>query len=76
MIVPFTTVSLTLWLRCNQLMIKLSLLVMPMLITVSDWSQSLPLVNMAMMLLIVVICQVVSSWSVVLLTLLVINSIL
>ena len=38
--VHFKTVSLTLWLRCNQLTIRqpLSLLVMPMLIT--DWLES------------------------------------
>ena len=38
--VHFATVSLTLWLSCNQLMIRqyLSLLVMPMLITLIGWS--------------------------------------
>ena len=59
----FMTVSLTLWLGCNQLMIRqsLSLLVMPMLITLSDWSQSLLLIDMGVMLLILVICRVESS---------------
>ena len=40
-IVHFTTASMTLWLGCNQLMIRqsLSLLVMSMLITLSGWSE-------------------------------------
>ena len=52
--VHFMTVSLTLWLGHSQLMIKqsLSLLVMPMLITLSDWSQSFLLIDMGVMLLI------------------------
>ena len=76
--VHFMTVSLTLFLGCNQLMIgqSLFLLVMPMLITLSGWSQSLLLIDMGVMLLIFVICQVVSSWCSVLLTVLVIDSIL
>ena len=76
--VHFMTVSLPLWLGCNQLMIRLSLslslLVMPMLITVR--SQSLLLIDMGVMLLIFVICHIESSWYVVLLKLLVIDSIL
>ena len=48
------TVSLTLWFRCNQLMKRrsLSLLVMPMLITLRGYSQSLILIDMVVMLLI------------------------
>ena len=40
-LIQFMTVSLTLWLGCNQLMIRQSrsLLVMRMLITLSGWSQ-------------------------------------
>ena len=84
MFMPFTathgtmvhcmTVSLTLWLTCNQLVIgqSLSLLVMPMLITLSGWSESLLLIDMGEMLLIFAICPVVSIWCAVLLTLLVI----
>ena len=65
--VLFMTVSLTLFLGCNQLMIRLSLLVMPMLITLSGWSRSLLLIDMGV---------VVSSSCVGLLTLLGINKIL
>ena len=62
--VHFMNVSLTLWHGSNQLMIRqsLSLLLMPMLITLSGWSQSLILIDMGVMLFIFVICQVVSSW--------------
>ena len=76
--VYFVTVSLTLWLVCNQLMIRqsFSLLVMPMLITLSGWSQSLLLIDMGVMLLIFAICQVERSWCVIPLTLLVISSML
>ena len=64
MIVHIMTGSLNLWLGCNQLMIKqsLSLLVMPMLITLSGWSQSLLLIDVGVMRMIFEICQVVSSW--------------
>ena len=50
-IVHFMTVSLTLWLGCNQLMIRQSLssLVMPMLITLSGYSQSVLLIDMGVM---------------------------
>ena len=77
-IVHFMTVSLTLWLGCNHLMIRqsLCLLVMPMLMTLSGWSQSLLLIDMGVMLLIFAICQVVSSWFSVPLTLPVIDWIL
>ena len=44
---------------------------MPMLITLSGWSQSRLLIDKGVMRLIFVICQVVSSWCAVLLTLLV-----
>ena len=73
--VHFMTVSLALLLGCNQLMIRqsLSLSVMPMLITLSGWSQSLLLSNEGVMLLILAICKVVSSWCTVPLTLLVID---
>ena len=76
--VHFMTVSLTLWLGCNQLMIRqsLSLLVIPMLITLRGWSQCILLINMCVMLLIFVLCQVFSSRDVVLLTLQVIDLIL
>ena len=78
MTVHYMTVSLTLWLGYSQLMIKqsLSLLVMLMLITLSGWSLSLLLIGMGMMLLIFGICQIVSSWFAVPLTLLVTDSIL
>ena len=57
----------------GQLMIKqsLPLLVMRMLIILSDWSRSLLLIGMGVMLLIFAICRVVSSWFAVQLTLLV-----
>ena len=60
--VHFTIVSLNLWLGCNQLMIRqsLSVLVMPMLITLSGWSQSILQIDKGVMLLIFVICQVMS----------------
>ena len=76
--VHFLKVSLILWLGCNQLMIRqsLSLLVMPMFITLSGWSQSLLLIDMGVMFLIFVICQIESSRCAVLFTLLVIDSIL
>ena len=53
-IIHFVTVPLTLWLGCNQLMIRrsLSLLVMPLLITLSAESLSLLLIDMGVMLLI------------------------
>ena len=71
--VHFMTVSLTLWLRYGQLMIKqsLSLLVMRMLITLSGWNLSLLLIGMGVMILIFAIFWVVSSWFSVPLTLLV-----
>ena len=52
-----------LMIRCNKLMImlSLSLLVMPMLITLTGWSQSLLLIDMGVMLLIFAIFQVASS---------------
>ena len=52
--VHFMTISLILWLGCNQLMIRqsLSLLMMPMLITLSGSSQSLRLIDMGVMLLV------------------------
>ena len=60
--VHFMTVSLTLWLGCNQLMIRQSfyLLVMPMLITLSDFSQSLFRIEMGVTLWIFVIYQIVT----------------
>ena len=66
------TVSLTLWLGYSQLMIKqsLSLLVMRMLITLSDWSMSLLLIGTDVMLLIFAICRAVSTWFAVTITLL------
>ena len=75
--VHFMTVSLTLCLGWNQLMIRksLPLLVMPMLITLSGCSQFLLLIDMCVMLLIFTICADVSSWCSVQLTLLVIDSI-
>ena len=55
---------------------SLFLLVIPILITLSGYSQSILLIDMGVMLLIFVICQVVSSWDSVPLTLLVTDSIL
>ena len=55
---------------------SLSLLVMPMPITLSGWSQSLLQIHMGVLLLIFVIRQVVNSWWAVQLTLQVIDSIL
>ena len=76
--VDFMTVSLTLWLGCKQLMIRhsLSSLLMLMFIILSGRSQSLLLIDMGVVFLIFVICQVVSSWCAVRLTLLVKDSIL
>ena len=76
--VHFMIPSLTLWLGCNQLMIRqpLSLLVLRMLITMSGWSQSLLLIDMGVMLLIFAICPVVSRWCAVPLSLLAMDSIL
>ena len=76
--VHFMTVFLTRWLGCNQLMImqSLSLLGMTLLITLSGYSQSLLLIDMGVTLLIFAICQVVSNWCAVPLTLQVIDSIL
>ena len=61
--VHFMSPSLTLWLGCNQLMIRqpLSLLVLRMLITMSGWSQSLQLIDMGVMLLISAICPTLSA---------------
>ena len=73
--VYFMTVSLTM-IGYSQLMIKRSLSVMRMLITLSGWSLSLLLVGMGVMLLIFAICPVVSSWFTVPLTLLVTDPIL
>ena len=52
-------VSLTLWLGYSQSMINqsLSLLVMPMLITLSGWSRSFLLIGTSVMLLIFAICR-------------------
>ena len=76
--VHFITVSLTLWLGCNQSMIRQSLASLPMqmLLTLCGWSQSRLLIDIGVILLIFAICPVVSSWCAVPLTLLVINSIL
>ena len=77
MMVHFMTVSLTIWLGFYQLIIRhsLSLLVMPMLITPSGWCLFSPTDRHGRDALDFVICQVVSSWCAVLLTLLVIDSI-
>ena len=61
LVVHFMTDSLTLWLGCSQLTIKMSLLVMQMLITLSDWHQSLLLIGTGVMLFIFAICQAVNS---------------
>ena len=53
-----------------------SLFVMPMLITLNGWSQSLLLIDMGVILFVFIISQVVSSWCAAQLTLLVIDSIL
>ena len=87
MVLHLMTVSLTNWLGCNQMMIRqsLSLLMKPMLITLSGWSQYPPtdrhgrdllLIDKGVMLLISAICPVVSSWCALSLTLLVIDPIL
>ena len=73
--VYFITVYLTLWLGCNQLMIRqsLSLFVIGMLITLNGRSQSLLLIDMCEMHFIFAIWQVVISWGALPLTLLLID---
>ena len=66
--VHFMTVSMTLWLGCNQFMIRQSVFASDAnthhhqysLITLSGWYQSLLLIDMGVMLLIFAVCQVVS----------------
>ena len=60
----------------SQLMLNLSLLVMPMLITLSGYSRSLLLIGMDVLILIFPIGRVVSSWYAVPLTLLLTDPIL